>query len=124
MAKRLVLDAPDMAWWRRQPAPGLLHHRSGRGSQYACKKYQKRHDKYQMVCSMSRKGYCWDNAPVKRFFRSLKSERLSFCCFETRNQARLEVLDDIAWYNSSRLHSTLGYVRPMEFEAEPLKLAA
>ena len=123
MTKRLVLDALDMAWWRRRPAPGLLHH-SDRGSQYACKKYQERLDKYQMVCSMSRKGNCWDNAPVERFFRSLKSERLSFCRFETRNQARLEVLDYIAWYNSSRLHSTLGYVSPMEFEAEPLKIAA
>nr|WP_281374506.1 IS3 family transposase [Desulfoluna butyratoxydans] len=123
MTKRLVLDALDMAWWRRQPAPGLLHH-SDRGSQYACKKYQERLDKYQMTCSMSRKGNCWDNAPVERFFRSLKSERLSFCRFETRDQARLEVLDYIAWYNSSRLHSTLGYVSPMEFEAEPLKIAA
>jgi len=123
MTKRLVLDALDMAWWRRKPAPGLLHH-SDRGSQYACKKYQERLDKYQVVCSMSRKGNCWDNAPVERFFRSLKSERLSFCRFETRNQARLEVLDYIAWYNSSRLHSTLGYVSPMEFEAEPLKVAA
>ncbi|VVS91441.1 hth-like domain [Desulfoluna spongiiphila] len=123
MTKRLVLDALDMAWWRRQPTSGLLHH-SDRGSQYACKKYQEQLDKYQMVCSMSRKGNCWDNAPVERFFRSLKSERLSFCRFETRNQARLEVLDYIAWYNSSRLHSTLGYVSPMEFEAEPLKIAA
>lgn len=123
MTKRLVLDALDMAWWRRQPAPGLLHH-SDRGSQYACKKYQERLDKYQMVCSMSLKGNCWDNAPVDRFFRSLKSERLCFCRFETRDLARLEVLDYIAWYNSSRLHSTLSYVSPMEFETEFLRIAA
>ncbi len=123
MTKRLVLGALDMAWWIRQPSTGLLHH-SDRGSQYACKKYQERLDRYQMICSMSRKGNCWDNAPVERFFRSLKSERLSFCRFETRNQARLEVIDYIAWYNSRRLHSTLGYVSPMDFEAKSLKIAA
>lgn len=123
MTKRLVIDALDMAWWQRRPNPGLLHH-SDRGSQYACKKYQKRLNRYQMICSMSRKGNCWDNAPVERFFRSLKSERLSYCKFESRNQARLEILDYVTWYNSKRLHSTLGDISPADFESSDLQIAA
>ena len=69
---------------------------------------------------MSRKGDCWDNAPVERFFRSLKSERLASCRFATRRSAELEVLDYITFYNFARLHSTLGYQSPMEYEKEQL----
>ena len=123
MTKSLVLSALDMAFWQRNPEPGLLHH-SDRGSQYACKKYQNRLNQYKMTPSMSRKGNCWDNAPVERFFRSLKSERISYCRFETREQARMEVIDYIAWYNSDRLHSTLGGVSPATFESPTFRLAA
>jgi transposase InsO family protein len=76
MKKQLTLNALTMAYWRRKPEPGLIHH-SDRGSQYACHEYQKRLRQYGMIPSMSRKGDCWDNAPIERFFRSLKSERLS-----------------------------------------------
>ena len=69
-----------------------------------------------MIPSMSRKGNCWDNAPTERFFRSLKSERLVFCRFTSRNAAKAEVLDYITFYNAYRLHSTLGYVSPMDYE--------
>lgn len=69
---------------------------------------------------MSRKGDCWDNSPMERFFRSLKSERLVFCRFETRQSARLEVLDYIGFYNADRLHSALGYLSPMQYEKEQL----
>ncbi len=70
-----------MAYWRRKPSPGLLHH-SDRGSQYAGHDYQNGLNQYGMTASMSRKGNCWDNAPTERFFRSLKSERLDSCRFQ------------------------------------------
>ena len=85
MKKQLTLDALAMAYFRRRPDPGLLHH-SDRGSQYACHDYQKQLEQYCMIPSMSRKGDCWDNAPTERFFRSLKSERLYDCIFTTRCQ--------------------------------------
>lgn len=67
---------------------------------------------------MSRKGNCWANAPTERFFRSLKSERLTACRFFTRKEEKMEILDYITFYNSIRLHSTLGYLSPMAYEKE------
>lgn len=122
--KELVLDALSMAYSRRRPSHGLIHH-SDRGSQYACHEYQKQLERYGMLASMSRKGDCWDNAPMERFFRSLKSERLSSLRFTTRQSARLEILDYISFYNADRLHSSNGYLSPMDYEKERLtKLAA
>jgi transposase InsO family protein len=121
--KQLTLDALAMAFWRRKPQPGLLHH-SDRGSQYACHDYQKQLKEYAMVPSMSRKGNCWDNAPTERFFRSLKTERLDGIRFSTRESARLEIIDYITFYNALRLHSTLGYVSPIGYEKEQLWKAA
>jgi transposase InsO family protein len=123
MKKQLALDALAMAYWRRKPLPGLLHH-SDRGSQYACHEYQKRLGQYGMVASMSRKGNCWDNAPTERFFRSLKSERLSGYRFVTRRSAEIQILDYISYYNSIRLHSTLGYKTPFAYEKELCRDAA
>jgi putative transposase len=123
MKKQLVLDALTMAYWQRKPPKGLLHH-SDRGSQYACHDYQKQLNYYGMTASMSRKGNCWDNAPTERFFRSLKSERLTAHRFVTRNEAKNEILDYITYYNSIRLHSTLGYLSPMAYEKEQLLKAA
>ena len=123
MKKQLAIDALAMAYWQRKPAKGLLHH-SDRGSQYACHDYQKQLYSYGMNSSMSRKGNCWDNAPTERFFRSLKSERLTAYRFLTRNEAKNEILDYITFYNSIRLHSTLGYLSPMAYEKEQyLKVA-
>ena len=119
MKKKLTLEALAMAYFRRKPAPGLIHH-SDRGSQYACHDYQKRLKQYGMIPSMTRKGDCWDNSPMEGFFRSLKSERLAFCRFETRQSARLEVLDYIGFYNADRLRSSLGYLSPMQYEKEQL----
>ena len=121
--KQLALDALSMAYWRRKPPSGLLHH-SDRGSQYACHDYQKRLNQYGMVASMSRKGNCWDNAPTERVFRSLKSERLSDYRFVTRKSAEMQVLDYISYYNSIRLHSTLGYKTPFAYEKELCRKAA
>jgi putative transposase len=123
MKKQLTLDALAMAYWRRKPPAGLLHH-SDRGSQYACLDYRKRLNQYGMVASMSRKGNCWDNAPTERFFRSLKSERLSYYRFVTRRSAEMQVLDYISYYNSIRLHSTLGYKTPFAYEKELCRKAA
>ena len=123
MKAQLVIDAVTMAYWRRKPSPGLMHH-SDRGSQYACDTYQKQLKQYQMIPSMSRKGNCWDNAPTERFFRSLKSERIAFCRFISRGAAKAEVLDYISFYNAYRLHSTLGYVSPMDYETIKLLNAA
>ena len=121
--KQLALDTLAMAFWRRKPLPGLLHH-SDRGSQYACHDYQKRLEQYDMIPSMSRKGNCWDNAPTERFFRSLKTERLYGLRFSTRELAKMEIIDYITYYNALRLHSTLGYVSPMGYEKEQLRKAA
>jgi transposase InsO family protein len=123
MKKDLALNALSMAYWQRKPDKKLLHH-SDRGSQYACHEYRKQLETYGMTASMSRKGNCWDNAPTERFFRSLKSERLTACRFVTRNDARNEILDYITYYNSIRLHSTLGYLSPMEYEKEQYLKAA
>lgn len=86
--------------------------------------YQKQLQQYHMVPSMSRKGDGWDNAPTERFFRRLKSERLSECRFTTGRAARMEVLDYISYYNSIRRHSTPGYKSPIAYEKEQGRLAA
>lgn len=111
----LVSKALLMACWQRRPEPGLIHH-TDRGSQYASKAYSGQLTRYGLQQSMSRKGNCWDNAPAESFFGTLKSERLDQYIFEDFRDAELEILDYITYYNSDRLHSTLGYVPPMEFE--------
>ena len=112
----LVHDALVMALWRRRPNSGLMHH-CDRGSQYACEEYRKLLKRYGVVCSMSRKGDCWDNAVVERFFRSLKSERTDHRLYRTREEARRDVIDYIEmFFNSRRKHSSLGYISPNEFE--------
>ena len=115
MTVDLVQNALTMALWRRKPGAGLLHH-SDRGSQYACGDYQSILAAAGITVSMSRKGNCWDNAPMESFFRSLKVERVYHRRYVTREEAKRDVLDYLAFYNSRRLHSSLGYVSPMEFE--------
>jgi putative transposase len=77
-----------------------------------------------MILCMSRKGNCWDNTLKERFLRSLKSKCLVSCRFAARQSLRLEVLDYISFYNAERLHSTVGYVSPVETEKEQLSTAA
>ena len=106
-----------MALGRRRPVAGLLHH-SDRGSQYACQAYQHLLKEHDIRCSMSRKGECLDNAVAERFFGSLKGERTALQHYATRQEARDDVIDYIEmFYNSTRLHSYLGYISPNEFEA-------
>jgi transposase InsO family protein len=75
MTADIVTDALTMAWFRKRPAPGLMHH-SDRGSQYASHAFQEKLKEYGMTCSMSRKGNCWDNAPTESWFNSFKNERV------------------------------------------------
>ena len=127
METSLVTDALRMAWFRRRPEPGLIFH-SDRGSQYCSHEFQSALTEYGMKSSMSRKGNCWDNAPTESLWGSLKVGRLHGMRFETRRQAMDEVIDWLTFYNHRRLHSTLGYVSPMQFEnnwlAAQLKKAA
>ena len=117
MATRLITRAFQMAVGQRQPAPGLLHH-SDRGSQYASAEYQRQLQATQMVCRMSRKGNCYDNAVVERVFRSLKEEGRPEQPPETQAQASTLVSEYFEmFYNSQRLQSTLGYQSPNVFEA-------
>ena len=112
----LTLSALQMALDQRQPEPGLVHH-SDRGTTYASGAYQDELGKHGLVCSMSSKCDCWDNAVVESFFSTLDIECADERPFSTRNAARREVTDYIlCFYNPTRLHSTLGYRSPMEFE--------
>jgi transposase InsO family protein len=112
----LTLAALRMAIDQRQPEPGLVHH-SDRGTTYASGRYQDQLAKHNIVCSMSRKGNCWDNAVVESFFSTLDIECADGEPFSSRAAARREVTSYIlGFYNPARLHSSLGYVSPMEFE--------
>lgn len=114
--RELVLTALEMALRRRRPAGGLLHH-SDRGSQYASKDYGKLLEKHGAVPSMSRKGDCWDNAVAESFLRTLKVECVYDYNFRTRREAKDVIFDYIeSFYNTKRLHSTLDYVSPDEYE--------
>lgn len=115
MTADIVTDALTMAWFRRKPAAGLLHH-SDRGSQYASEAFQARLKKYGMLCSMSRKGNCWDNAPTESWFGSFKNERVYGERFETREAIKAMAFEYIeGFYNRKRRHSTLGYKSPEHF---------
>lgn len=116
MTRQLPIDALRMAWFRRRPGEGLIFH-SDRGSQYASVDFQLQLKEFGMKGSMSRRGNCWDNAVTETLFGSMKVERLHGMRFATRRQAMDEILDWLTFYNHKRLHSTLGYVSPMIFEA-------
>jgi putative transposase len=127
MTRELVINALRMAYFRRKPKPGLMHH-SDRGSQYCSADYQALLRGYGMLASMSRKGNCWDNAPMESFFNSLKNERTHTQRYATREEARRDTFEYIeAFYNRSRRHSALGYVSPAQHYAawqDQQKLAA
>jgi transposase InsO family protein len=114
--RELVLEALRVAVGRRLPNAGLLHH-SDRGSQYASADYQQALDQLGVVCSMSRKGNCWDNAVAESFFATLKTECVYTRRFATKAEAREAIFDFVeVFYNRSRRHSTIGYMTPTEFE--------
>lgn len=122
MTESLVLDALKMALFRRHVAAGLLLH-SDRGSQYAANAYQALLKQYGITCSMSRRGNCWDNAPMESFFRSLKVECIYHCSFKTREEAKASIFDYIeVFYNRQRAHSTLNYLSPADYEKQVVNL--
>ena len=116
MPAELVCTALQMAIQTRQPAPGLIVH-SDRGSQYASNLYQALLSKQGFVCSMSRKGNCWDNSVAERFFLNLKMERVWQRAYANQAEARMDIVDYIVgFYNSERLNSVLGNLPPTVFE--------
>jgi transposase InsO family protein len=121
MHAELVCQALQMAIIQRNPQAGLIVH-SDRGSQYASALYQDLLNKYGLVCSMSRKGNCWDNAVMERFFLNLKMERVWRKTYANHAEAINDVANYIVtFYNSTRLHSSLGYLSPNIFEQQTEK---
>ena len=117
MRVALVRDALAMATTTRAPAPGLIHH-SDRGVQYCCGEYRAELEGWGMIASMSRTGDCYDNAPKESFWATLKKELMSDREFATREEARAAIFEYIeVFYNRQRIHSSLGYVSPEQFEA-------
>lgn len=113
----IALEALAMAIRRRRPEPGLVHH-SDRGGQYAAAAYQALLDRHGLVSSMSRPGNCLDNAVAESFFHTLKTELVYHEHYRTREAARLAIFEWIeGFYNRTRLHSTLGYRSPEEYES-------
>jgi transposase InsO family protein len=112
----LALTALHQAVALRAPKPGLILH-SDRGSQYASHAFRAQLKKYDFKQSMSRKGNCYDNSPMESFFRSFKVEDVYNNKYETHEQATRAVIDFIErFYNPVRLHSSLGYANPIDFE--------
>ena len=119
MHRSLVIDALEMAWFKRNPGQNteLIFH-SDRGSQYASDNFSEVLKEHGITPSMSRKGNCWDNACSESLFGSLKVERLHGQRFETIREAKDEVIAWLLWYNRTRMHSTLNYVSPVQFEQD------
>jgi transposase InsO family protein len=118
ITSQLTLEALSVALWSRKPSPGLLHH-SDRGSQYTCGDYRDVLDEHGVLCSMSRKGDCWDNAVAESFFKTLKVERVNDRNYWTREEAQTDIIDYIErFYNRKRRHSYLGYVSPVKYELQ------
>mgnify|MGYP001819346886 FL=1 len=120
MTRQLAMDALQMALGRRSPQKGLLHH-TDRGSQYASNDYQKILKEHGFICSMSRKGNCYDNAVAESFFGRLKSEWVNHQRYPSRSEAKRSLFYYIEiFYSRKRRHSSIDYVTPQEYETLPL----
>jgi putative transposase len=114
--QQLTLTAVAMAVRQRQVRPGLIHH-SDQGAQYSCGAYQQQLSRFGITPSMSRKGNCYDNAVAESFFSTLKNELIHHQRYHTREEASREIFAFIeGFYNRQRLHQSLGYLSPLEFE--------
>lgn len=115
MTTDIVTDALTMAWFRRRPDNGVMHH-SDRGSQYASHAFQDKLKKFGMTGSMSRKANCWDNAPTESWFNSFKNERCHGVRYATHEEMKAASFEYIeVFYNRIRQHSTLGYQSPIQY---------
>jgi putative transposase len=120
----LVVDALQMAVWRRRPAPGLIHH-SDRGVQYTSLSFSKRLEQVGIIPSMGRVGSALDNAISESFVATLKSELVSRARFPSRQAAKTAIFEYLeAFYNTRRLHSSLGYRSPASFEEDRMREAS
>jgi transposase InsO family protein len=118
---RLAMDALNMAISRRGSGPAILH--SDQGSTYAAANYRALLGRHAIRQSMSRKGDCWDNAPMESFFHTLKTELVMHCDYKTRDQARASLFEYMeVFYNRQRRHSTIHYEAPLAFEAATKRL--
>ncbi len=116
LRSELVIEAVDMATWRRRPPPGVVHH-SDQGSQYTSLAFGRRLRDAGLVGSMGSRGDCFDNALAESFFATLECELLARQRFPTRNAARLALFDYIEGFsNTHRRHSALGYLSPSAYE--------
>ena len=114
--KELTQSALKMALANREPNHPALHH-SDQGAEYTNKDYQALLNENQMGISMSRKANCYDNAVAESFFKTIKSELTRKQRFKTQDEAKSAIFEYIEiFYNRKRLHSTLGYLSPMEYE--------
>jgi putative transposase len=118
MRAELTIAALTMAIQRRRPGAGLIHH-SDRGSQYAAGDYRDILGRAIIIQSMSRKGNCWDNAPMESFFGTLKTELVHQREYPERDAARRDLFGYIeGYYNRQRIHSAIGYITPEQAEAK------
>lgn len=127
MGPRMTQQLTKQALWRavrhKRPAAGLIHH-SDRGSQYCAAGYRKLLEQFGMTASMSRKGNCYDNAPMESFWGSLKNELIYDRRFDCRAEAQAAITEYVEiFYNRQRRHSRLGYKSPARFAAEFSKAA-
>jgi putative transposase len=121
MTAELVIDALQMAIWRRGIPKKLLHH-SDQGSQYTSEPFQRMLRDLGIECSLSRRGECHDNAVMESFYGSMKTEKLYREKYKTRHEAKAAVFDYIeGFYNPHRRHSTLGNISPAAFEKQALR---
>jgi transposase InsO family protein len=119
----LVLRALTMALMRRGWPTGATFH-SDRGSQYCSRPFRRKLKVYDLRQSMSRQGNCWDNAPSESFFSTLKSELNGSRAFGSRSEAQAMIFEYIeVFYNRVRLHSSIGYVPPTEYEEDMVEKA-
>jgi putative transposase len=116
--QHLAIEALQMALVSRRPHQGLIHH-TDQGATYTSVAYQHRLAEYGIAASMSRKGNCYDNAVAESFFSTLKNDLVHERDYQTREEARAEIFEFIeVFYNRQRLHQTLGYVSPEQFETQ------
>ena len=121
MRTELCVDALVDAVTKRRPGPGLVHH-SDRGSQYTSHDYQKLLRDNHMVCSMSRKGNCWDNAVAESFWATLKRELTDDMAWESKAELEAALFEYIeVYYNRKRLHSSIDYMTPEEYDCSYLR---